>query len=744
MLHENIAREEAQLQKLARVGSPQALQMLRQYAQMHQDDAIRLSLANQAVNDAKDMHSKALAMLSGQQPPTVAQQVMQSIGGQGGAPMPPPGGPQGPMPPQGMPPQGMPPAPPPGMQMPPQAPPLGMQMPPPMPPAPQMPPPSGPSAAPQGIAGLPARNIQNMADGGIAGYADADEAVGYADGGAIRMAVGGLDEDALRAQARSLGYPPELTESLIQQRRAAENAPQQRQLPYTSAITSGIAVPQFTAQNFGEAMPMPTPIPNPRMTGETPAIGPNDRNPLITREQSPSSGVAPTRTNLGNATDRLPDLRQLATDLEAGRIRAVPGGGVVPMMPGQGAFKDRALGNREPAETTAPAVPAPPAQTYADLQRLLSAGNAPAASRGAGAGVGAGRPPTLEIPKPLTVEEAQTRARQFFDTKELNAQQDRIAEAARERQADTLSFARTNRPAAPFQELSKRLDTEEFNEVGEKEKAKGMALMMAGFKMMESPYGGKGLGSFLRNVGAGATVGAKELQQSNKEFKELAQKRLQLRTTIEAAQNAAERGDFDRELVLRQRGDDLNTSMDQNKALLAKYAFGLEGQAAIGAFDQAAQSIEAAKRTQFSADVQRDIAATNERGANARANAQIQATKEAALFAANLPSAQAKFYAELGGALPGTVPNSTQIRRGVEYMSSVNDIDTALAAYEKQALDHLKASATTGAVLPPMKDKQAWIKEFIENKRAYSLFNQGIAGGIPTTSTPGKAPLYGR
>jgi hypothetical protein len=583
-----------------------------------------------------------------------------------------------------------------------------------------------------------------MADGGIAGYADADEAVGYADGGAIRMAVGGLDEDALRAQARSLGYPPELTESLIQQRRAAENAPQQRQLPYTSAITSGIAVPQFTAQNFGEAMPMPTPIPNPRMTGETPAIGPNDRNPLITREQSPSSGVAPTRTNLGNATDRLPDLRQLATDLEAGRIRAVPGGGVVPMMPGQGAFKDRALGNREPAETTAPAVPAPPAQTYADLQRLLSAGNAPAASRGAGAGVGAGRPPTLEIPKPLTVEEAQTRARQFFDTKELNAQQDRIAEAARERQADTLSFARTNRPAAPFQELSKRLNTEEFNEVGEKEKAKGMALMMAGFKMMESPYGGKGLGSFLRNVGAGATVGAKELQQSNKEFKELAQKRLQLRTTIEAAQNAADRGDFERELALRTRGDDLNTSMDQNKALLAKYAFGLEGQAAIGAFDQAAQSIEAAKRTQFSADVQRDIAATNERGANARSNAQIQATKEAALFAASQPSAQAKFYGELGGALPGTVPTPERIRKGVEYMNSVNDIDTALAAYEKQALEHAKVIATTGAVLPPMKDKQAWIKEFIENKRAYSLFNQGLAGGIPTTNTPGKAPLYGR
>jgi hypothetical protein len=387
-----------------------------------------------------------------------------------------------------------------------------------------------------------------------------------------------------------------------------------------------------------------------------------------------------------------------------------------------------------------------PTQSYADLQRLIAAGNAPVASRSAGlASLGrAGGPPTLEIPKALTVEEAQTRARQFFDTKELNAQQDRIAETARERLADTLSFARTNKPPAPFQELSKRLDTEEFNEVGEKEKAKGMALMMAGFKMMESPYGGKGLGSFLRNVGAGATVGAKELQQSNKEFKELAQKRLQLRTTIEAAQNAAERGDFDRELVLRQRGDELNNSMDQNKALLAKYAFGLEGQAALTGFNHSADVVNQFKITNFSTQSE---AYNNERRIAAQAantQAQIEANKQAAIFAASQPSAQAKFYAELGGNPIGTVPTPERIRRGVEYMNSVNDIDTAKAAYEKLKLEYAKAAATTATVLPPMKDKQAWIKEFMEQKRAYSLFIQGTAGGIPTTSTPGNAPVYGR
>jgi len=294
MLHENIAREEAQLQKLARVGSPQAIQMLRQYAQTHQDDAIRLSLANQAVNDAKEMHSKALAMLSGQQPPTVAQQVMQSIGGQGGAPMPPAGGPQGPMPPQGMPP----------------APPPGMQMPPAMPPGPpqQMPPPSGPSAAPQGLAGLPAQNIQNMADGGIAGYADEDEdeAVGYADGGAVHMAVGGTGEDAIRAQGRAMGMPEQLIELAVQRERmAAENAQQQRELTFTPATTSGVGAPQVRSLTSAyEGSANPPMIPNPRMTGETPAVGPND----------PSKAF--TKRNIAEAAVRSPALGQFIFNME--------------------------------------------------------------------------------------------------------------------------------------------------------------------------------------------------------------------------------------------------------------------------------------------------------------------------------------------------------------------------------------------------------------------------------------------
>ena len=195
---------------------------LQQFAAAHQDNAIYVSLAMQVDKDRKEEMQRLQALMTGQDQPKVISQAVAALNPQGmappgmgaqqqgGAPMPPPGGPQGPMPPQGMPPQG-----PPGMQMPPQA-----------PPAPQ-------GAAQPGIAGLPTPNMQGMADGGIAGYADDEE---------VHMAGGGTGEDAIRAQLKSLGYPPELIEAAVQRERmAAENAQPQRDLAFTPATTSAVA-----------------------------------------------------------------------------------------------------------------------------------------------------------------------------------------------------------------------------------------------------------------------------------------------------------------------------------------------------------------------------------------------------------------------------------------------------------------------------------------------------------------------
>jgi hypothetical protein len=679
--HPDIAKVHSMLSKM---DGPQ----LQQFAAAHQDNAIYVSLAMQVDKDRKEEMQRLQALMNGQEQPKVMQQVIAALNPQGMAP-PGMGSQQGQQPPQGqMPPQGMPPQGPP-QGMPPQGmPPQGMPPAPQMPP--QMPPPSGPSAAPQGLAALPAQNIQNMADGGIAGYADADEVPRY--DGATTSLVRTPNVSMTPEMLRDPGYNP------------WENPPTGSEL-WAGQEPMG----SFIARGFRNLLP-----------------GGEREEYDIAANRARELPVAQAAVQQQRDIRRPPRNVAAPSAEEYAASRSIYGDATMPM----------------PAAPPAPAVPAPPAQTYADLLKATS-GSAPRI--GVGAGMGAGKPPTLEIPKPLTVEQAQMQASQFFDPKELYAQQDKIAAAARERQADTLSFARTNRPPAPFQELSKRLDAEEFAEVGEKEKAKGMALMMAGFKMMESPYGGKGLGSFLRNLGAGATVGGKELQQSNKEFKELAQKRLQLRTTIEAAQNAADRGDFERELALRTRGDELNNSIDQNKQRIAEHAFGLTGNAALNAFNHSEDKIAEAKRAQFSADVQRDIAATNERGANARANAQIQATKEAALFAANLPSAQAKFYGELGGALPGTVPTSAQINAGLERVNSVNDVETAMLAYEKLRNERAKMMATNPMVqIEPLPDQNTWLKQFMEQKRAFAKLNQGLYSGINVTNTPGNAPVYGR
>jgi len=118
---------------------------------MYKNDPYILPMIISEDTARKQMRSAQQAQMSGGEPPKVVDQAVASIGQAPQMPMPPqgPGGPmpQGPRPP--MPPQG---------------------------------------AGPQGPAGLPGLNsgMQNMADGGIAGYPDEEEVVGMAEGGVAR------------------------------------------------------------------------------------------------------------------------------------------------------------------------------------------------------------------------------------------------------------------------------------------------------------------------------------------------------------------------------------------------------------------------------------------------------------------------------------------------------------------------------------------------------------------------------
>jgi hypothetical protein len=167
---------ESVLAKLAVMNTDQ----LKAFAAQNQDDMIMLGAAQAVHAKREEFAQRANAPQGGNMPP-VNQQVVQNMDP---APQMPQGG-QG-MPPQGMPPQG-----------------------------------GGPLPEQQGIAQLPAPNIQNMAGGGIVAFADG----GYADEDAMsdgepvlrfanRGLVGGF-EAQIREEATRQGIDPDLAVRLF-------------------------------------------------------------------------------------------------------------------------------------------------------------------------------------------------------------------------------------------------------------------------------------------------------------------------------------------------------------------------------------------------------------------------------------------------------------------------------------------------------------------------------------------------
>ena len=207
--HEDIRNPslDSVLAKLAVMSTDQ----LKAFAAEHQEDMVMLGAA-QAVHAKREEYAqKANAAQGGDMPP-VNQQVVQNMDP---VPQMPQGG-QG-MPPQGMPPQGMPPQG--GQGMPPQGmPPQGM---PPQGMPPQGMPPQATNQLPenQGIAQLPAPNIQNMAGGGIVAFADGgytNEDMMNSSEPVVRMADGGIPRyqgvpAAMGGDGSLVMYPDEFT-----------------------------------------------------------------------------------------------------------------------------------------------------------------------------------------------------------------------------------------------------------------------------------------------------------------------------------------------------------------------------------------------------------------------------------------------------------------------------------------------------------------------------------------------------
>jgi hypothetical protein len=410
-------------------------------------------------------------------------------------------------------------------------------------------PPAAPPQLPeqQGIGQLPAPNMEQMADGGIAGYAD---------GGVVHMAAGGDPEEAeIRARGKSMGLSDETVNRFIENRKA--QAPQ-RDLAFTPATPSGVSVPQIRTSAY-EASANPPMIPNPRMTGETPAVGPDD----------PSKAF--TRRNIAEAAARVPELRNFIASVENAPYVAPPAPPAPPV----------AVNKKPPpapkassgiASLKAPTVP------NIDTPRLAST--------------------PYEVGEKPTVAASKADVGQLVDSSDLMTKVEGAQAELRGMGRELLAYYDREKPKKDvFSETVKRLDKEDALAVDKKGQAQGMALMMAGFKMMESPYGGRGLGALLRNAGAGAKIGAENYNAAIDKLEAAADKRAQQRTTIEAAQDAAARGDFNARLGLVQHGQQLRAQADALGISAAQTIFGANATVGASIYTNALSSYEARKNT---------------------------------------------------------------------------------------------------------------------------------------------------
>jgi|688.fasta_scaffold60787_3 hypothetical protein len=248
---------------------------LQQYAQMHKDDPYVMSLAMSESNRRKKLRAAQQGQ-AGQMPqPKVVDQAIAGIN-------PPPPQPQPMMPPQGMP-QG----------------------------APQQPPPQQQLPEQQGIAQIPAPNMQGMADGGIAGYADGGD-VEYK---YVRDPSGRVVKVPVDKTEKKMGLSDLMQKMSDYSNRNANNpaamAPTAPLPPPPPAVTSGLQTPnqqgfmpggsmppRVVPAGDGTAPPPPPPPAAPRALAAGPAAAP-----------SAGTGIASLVTDPTKAAQQLADIQ---------------------------------------------------------------------------------------------------------------------------------------------------------------------------------------------------------------------------------------------------------------------------------------------------------------------------------------------------------------------------------------------------------------------------------------------------
>jgi hypothetical protein len=431
-----------------------------------------------------------------------------------------------------------------------------------------------------GIGRLPARNIERMADGGIAGYGDGDDVPrqnGMAQGGmydfaqrsepVVRMSGGGVARYN-GATGSVTGVSPELLSKYKQEATEMAMGTRMQFSPDVKAVVSQIQAAQEGSYLKEEQKQM------------------LEGSPLRNKTQNLASMVAPTAPTASAAYDPTENLKKIAQTNARYTTPSAPKNA-----------EEAAMLNRYPATK--------PAAKKDDA----------VAAPTAGGGVKDLLPdsPKLDtsykpVPAP-TAAEAKSKASELYDSKgqirslegkQAQARQD-IFNQRDERLAQLTAFSKEQGPA--FANYEKMLQKEELQDTTDKEKA-GLMSLMKGFLAMaagESP-------NAATNIAKGAMVGLGDYGDALKEFKKAAKERNKAMADIENARRAEAKGDFKDQQTFTDRANERLAASDDRFTGLISQITGKEADVAASLLNNMTNNAEETSRMMF-----------KERGINARA-----------------------------------------------------------------------------------------------------------------------------
>ena len=622
------------------------------------------------------------------------------------------------------------------------------------PPAPMAPPMMAQAQLPenQGIGALPAPNMQNMADGGIAGYGDGDDVPrqnGMAQGGmydfaqrsepVLRMAEGGVPGFAAGVynNSRFLSF---LKENGLTAKFAKGSEDEKKAiLDAFGDKTSGPQKPAAPAAST-------TPTSSVKATAT-----PEDPRLLRKISEKVGSGAAKLLKKAGPAglgiqalssagdykiqspdnidTSLMGTLRDVGQG-EFGRAAKGLGLGLAELGMDAGSFGanmlDYVVPGKAPVSTAyekllkrniddgytlqGPSDRAQPAQAKppaAPAAAVSEAAPVPEAAPAPGAGgVTDLLPGTARLDtsyKPLTAPtaaDAKSKASELYDSKgqirgleqkQLQARQDILGEKE-ERLAQLDAFNKQQGPA--FASYEKMLQKEELQDVTDKEKA-GLTSLMKGFLAMaagESP-------NAATNIAKGAMAGLGDYGDALKEFKKAAKERTKAMADIEQARRSEAKGDFKDQQMFTDRANERLAASDDRFTGLISQITGKEAEVATNLFNNMTNNAEETNRMMF-----------KESGLNKRFMAEQAGLNQRAL----MPTGEARTAIMLGS---GNT-QAERLKSGMAVLQELSADKTGMAAFK--ILGEINAKHANDPMFKPLTlaDLTAFQRDYQLNMQA--------------------------